>query len=80
VTWLHRRLRWTVGKLDLTSGSSTFIASRSTSKWLSSVARYCALSTGESKHKEVRYLDIYDDDQFDEAQLCRREGEHKSIV
>jgi hypothetical protein len=24
---------------------------------------------GESKHKEVRYLDIYDDDQFDEAQL-----------
>jgi hypothetical protein len=35
-----------------------------------------ALSPGESKHKEVRYLDIDDDDQFDEAQLCRREGEH----
>jgi hypothetical protein len=24
---------------------------------------------GESKHKEVRYLDIHEDDQFDEAQL-----------
>jgi len=25
---------------------------------------------GESKHKEVRYLDIHDDDQLDEAQLA----------
>jgi hypothetical protein len=25
---------------------------------------------GESKHKEVRYLDIREDDQFDEAQLA----------
>jgi hypothetical protein len=25
---------------------------------------------GESKHKEVRYLDIHEDDQFDEAQLA----------
>jgi hypothetical protein len=24
---------------------------------------------GESKHKDVRYLDIYEDDQFDEAQF-----------
>ncbi len=27
------------------------------------------LPSGESKHKEVRYLDIHEDDQFDEAQL-----------
>ena len=26
--------------------------------------------TGESKHKEVRYLDIHEDDPFDEAQLA----------
>jgi hypothetical protein len=28
------------------------------------------LPSGESKHKEVRYLDIHEDDQFDEAQLA----------
>jgi len=28
------------------------------------------LPPGESKHKEVRYLDIREDDQFDEAQLA----------
>jgi len=27
------------------------------------------LPPGESKHKEVRYLDIHEDEQFDEAQL-----------
>ena len=27
------------------------------------------LPPGESKHKEVRYLDIHEDDRFDEAQL-----------
>ena len=48
MTWLPRRLRWTVGK---------------------------APSPGESKHKEVRYLNIDDDGQFDEAQLCCREGD-----
>jgi len=26
---------------------------------------------GESKHKEVRYLDIHEDDPLDEAQLAR---------
>ena len=26
---------------------------------------------GESKHKEVRYLDIHEDDQFDEEQLAK---------
>jgi hypothetical protein len=26
-------------------------------------------SPGESKHKEVRYLDIHEDDQLDEAQF-----------
>ena len=25
---------------------------------------------GKSKHDEVRYLDIYEDDEFDEAQFC----------
>ena len=25
---------------------------------------------GESKHKDVRYLDIHEDDQLDEAQLA----------
>ena len=28
------------------------------------------LPPGESKHKEVRYLDIHEDDQIDEAQLA----------
>jgi hypothetical protein len=28
------------------------------------------LPTGESGHKEVRYLDIHEDDQIDEAQLA----------
>ena len=28
------------------------------------------LPPGESKHKEVRYLDIHEDDQPDEAQLA----------
>jgi hypothetical protein len=28
------------------------------------------LPAGESKHKEVRYLDIHEDDQLDEAQLA----------
>jgi hypothetical protein len=28
------------------------------------------LPPGESKHKGVRYLDIYEDDQFDEVQLA----------
>jgi hypothetical protein len=27
------------------------------------------LPPGESKHKDVRYLDIYEDDQLDEAQF-----------
>jgi hypothetical protein len=40
-------------------------------KWLSSAARRCDLSPrGKSKHKEVRYLDIHEDDQFDEAQVA----------
>ena len=28
------------------------------------------LPPGESKHKEVRYLDIHEDDRLDEAQLA----------
>jgi hypothetical protein len=32
------------------------------------VAASCA--PGESKHKDVRYLDIYEDDKLDEAQLA----------
>jgi hypothetical protein len=28
------------------------------------------LPPGESKHKQVRYLDIHEDDQLDEAQLA----------
>jgi hypothetical protein len=28
------------------------------------------LPPGESKHKEVRYLDMHEDDQLDEAQLA----------
>jgi hypothetical protein len=28
------------------------------------------LPPGESKHKEVRYLDIHEDDRFDEAQIA----------
>jgi hypothetical protein len=30
----------------------------------------CPLPPGESKHKDVRYLDIHEDDQLDEAQLA----------
>jgi len=31
----------------------------------------CPVPPGESKQKEVRYLDIYEDDQFDEVQFAR---------
>src|SRR6266542_2152394 len=53
------------------AGSSTFIASRSTSKWLSSAACHCVLSPQASPStKKVRYLDIHEDDEFDEAQFA----------
>ena len=53
------------------AGSSTFIASRSTVK----VAFFRGTSLrpplpGESKHKEVRYLDIHEDDQLDEELMA----------
>jgi hypothetical protein len=48
-------------------GSSACIASRTTSKWLSSAARHCPLPPGKSKHTQVRYLDIH------EANACERE-------
>jgi hypothetical protein len=50
--------------------SSASIASRNTSRWLSSAARRYVLSPGESKSKDTRYLDIHEDDQLDEAQLA----------
>jgi hypothetical protein len=31
---------------------------------------HASSSPGESKHKEVRYLDIHEDDQLDEAQMA----------
>ena len=47
------------------------IASRSTSRWLSSAARRCVLSRPASpSSKEVRYLDIHEDDELDEAQFA----------
>ena len=53
------------------AGSSAFIASRTTSKWLSSAARRCVhFPPAMSKQKDVRYLDIHEDDQLDEAQLA----------
>ena len=53
------------------TGSSASIASRTTSKSLSSAAHRCVLSPpGESKSKDTRYLDIHEDDQLDEAQLA----------
>jgi hypothetical protein len=52
------------------AGSSASIASRTTSKWLSSAARRCVLSPGESRSKDTRYLDIHEDDQLYEAQLA----------
>jgi hypothetical protein len=51
------------------AGSSATIALRGTSKWHSSAARRCGLSPSLSKHKEVRYLDIHEGDQLDEAQF-----------
>jgi hypothetical protein len=53
------------------AGSSASIASRSTSRWLSSAARRCVLfPPGESKSKDTRCLNIHEDDQLDEAQLA----------
>ena len=53
------------------AGSSACIASPSTSRWRSSAARRCVLvPPGESKQKDVRYLDIHEDDQLDEAQFA----------
>ena len=53
------------------AGSSASIASRSTSRWLSSAARRCVLSPPASpSSKDTRYLDIHEDDQLDEAQLA----------
>jgi hypothetical protein len=52
------------------AGSSAPIASRSTSRWLSSAARRCVLSPAESESKDTRYLDIHEDNQRDEAQLA----------
>jgi hypothetical protein len=43
----------------------------------------CPLPPGESKHKEVRYLDIHEDDQLDEALLAswiRQASEHPGWV
>src|SRR3546814_1329969 len=36
------------------------------------------LPPGESKQKEVRYLEIHEDDPLDEAQLAARSEEHTS--
>ena len=53
------------------AGSSASIASRSTSRWLSSAARRCVLSRPASPStRTVRYLDIHEDDQLDEAQFA----------
>jgi len=51
------------------AGSLASIASTSTSRWLSSAALR-PVPPGESKQKDVRYLDIHEDDQVDEAQLA----------
>ena len=48
------------------AGSLAFIVSRSRSRWLyfrGTLLR--PVPSGESKQKEVRYLDIREDDQFD---------------
>jgi hypothetical protein len=53
------------------AGSSTSIASRSTSKWRSFRGTSLRpLLPRESKHKDVRYLDIHEDDQIDEQLLA----------
>jgi len=39
-------------------------------KWLSSAARRCVLSRPASQAQKVRYLDIHENDQFDETQLA----------
>ena len=47
------------------------MSSRTTSRWLSSAARRCVLSRpAQSKHKDVRYIDIHEDDELDEAQFA----------
>ena len=56
--------------VEARTGSSASIASRTTSKSLSSAAHRCVLSPpGESKSKDTRYH-IHEDDQLDEAQLA----------
>ena len=47
------------------------LSSPSTSRWPSSAARRCDQSRpAQSKHKEVRYLDIHEDEELDEAQFA----------
>ena len=53
------------------AGSSASMSSRNTSRWPSSAARRCVLfRPARPSRKHVRYLDIHEDDQLDEAQFA----------
>ena len=57
--------------LRIRAGSSRSIASRSTSRLRSLTARRCVLFPPvESKHEDVRYFHIHEDDQLDEESLA----------
>ena len=48
----------------------TSLSSRKPSRWRSSTVRRCTLSPpGESKNEDTRYLDIRENDAFDEGQF-----------
>ena len=73
IPFVRKGVRWnspTSGVRDK-AGFWACSVSRSTSRWLSSAAlSLCPLPPGESKSKDTRYLDIREDDLFDEAQFA----------
>ena len=72
VPGVRKAVKWT-SPLYGVEGQGWFpasIASRSTSRWLSSAARRCVLSPPANPRARTRYLDIHEDDQLDEAQLA----------
>ena len=71
------RARVATGDSPWRAGSSAFIASQNTSKWLFRGTSLRPIPPGKSKQKEVRYLDVHvedpprqEDDQLDEAQFA----------
>jgi hypothetical protein len=70
---VHKAVKWNSPFYGL-EGQGWFLNFHCFTKYIK-VAFFCGTSLsplppGESKHKEVRYLDIHEDDEFDEAQFA----------